>query len=440
MDLRALIEKMDEIESAVVEQTGTPTQFTPTHFHKNNLGGKMPLMKTPDNKWWWISQTTDASGMPGPQGIVPWNGNTENRSSWNPASVDGEIKNGKYIDYPEGTTWKTSATSATPTTSATANVPGVQNDRAQAGPATSTPPAQSGMSADNSAEMTKIKELEKLVDQYIELRSKVNESQVSIAKTLVESFGYQYNLDYLTEQDAAAISTYGGVDFGKFLQGGKNLAKGIVRRAATPVAAAVDAWDAWKEIQALDEKTMSVAEWKEAVTRIVSQLIASIGLFWAGAILGALAGSAIVPGLGTIGGLIVGGVSGAAAGHVLGDDLETIVDALVDKLYNNSASNQQSTAPTAQEPAANVASSNKLVVGDEDIVAIQMSLKKDGHDLGKTGPNGDGIDGKIGPKTISAIQQDLAKLGAKNPDGSPLSVTGIGDEVTGQAIQKYYRS
>jgi hypothetical protein len=185
---------------------------------------------------------------------------------------------------------------------------------------------------------------------------------------------------------------------------------------------------------------MSVAEWKEAVTRIVSQLIASIGLFWAGAILGALAGSAIVPGLGTIGGLIVGGVSGAAAGHVLGDDLETIVDALVDKLYNNSASNQQSTAPTAQEPAAHVASSNKLVVGDEDIVAIQMSLKKDGHDLGKTGPNGDGIDGKIGPKTISAIQQDLAKLGAKNPDGSPLSVTGIGDEATGQAIQKYYLS
>jgi hypothetical protein len=97
MDLRALIEKMDEIESAVVEQTGTPTQFTPTHFHKNNLGGRISLMKTPDDKWWWISQTKDASGMPGPQGIVPWNGNTENRSSWNPASVDGEIKDGKVF-------------------------------------------------------------------------------------------------------------------------------------------------------------------------------------------------------------------------------------------------------------------------------------------------------------------------------------------------------
>ena len=97
MDLRALIEKMDEIESAVVEQTGTPTQFTPTHFHKNNLGGRISLMKTPDDKWWWISQTNDASGMPGPQGIVPWNGNTENRSSWNPASVDGEIKDGKVF-------------------------------------------------------------------------------------------------------------------------------------------------------------------------------------------------------------------------------------------------------------------------------------------------------------------------------------------------------
>jgi hypothetical protein len=420
MDLRALIEKMDEIETAVVEQAGAPTQFTPTHFHKSNVGTRMPLMKTPDGKFWWISQTTDASGMPGPQGIVPWNGNTENRSSWNPASVDGEIQNGKYIDYPEGTTWKTAGQQSAV-----------------------NPPGQSGHPADNSVEMAKIKELEKLVDQYIELRSKVNESQVNIAKTLVESFGYQYDLEYLTEQDAAAISTYSGMDFGKFLQGGKNLVKGIVKKAATPVAAAVDAWDAWKEIQALDEKTMSVAEWKEAVTRIVSQLIASIGLFWAGAILGALAGSAFF-GVGAIVGFIAGGAGGYAAGYVLGDDVETIVDSLVDKLYNKSNANQSSVTPTAvdQEPASapNAATSRKPVVGDEDVVALQTILKNDGYDLGTYGPNSDGIDGKLGPKTISAIQQDLAKLGAKNSDGSPLAVTGSINPDTSQAMQQYYLS
>jgi hypothetical protein len=412
---------MDEIESAVVEQTGTPTQFTPTHFHKNNLGGKIPLMKTPDNKWWWISQTKDASGMPGPQGIVPWHGNTENRSAWNPASVDGEIQNGKYIDYPEGVTWKTAG----------------QQSAVK-------PPEQSGMSADNSAEMAKIKELEKLVDQYIELRSKVNESQVSIAKNLIESFGYQYNLGYLTEADAAAISTYGGIDFRKFLQGGKNLAKGIVRRAATPLDAAWSAKTAWEEIQELEKDEMSENEYRQEVSRIVSQLIASIGLFWAGAILGALAGSAIVPGLGTIGGLIVGGAGGYAASQVLGDDVETIVDALVDKLYNKTDTNQQAVTPISvdQEPtsAPNAATSRKPVAGDEDVIALQTILKNDGYDLGTYGPNSDGIDGKLGPKTISAIQQDLAKLGAKNSDGSPLAVTGSINPSTSQAMQQYYLS
>jgi hypothetical protein len=425
MDLKSLIEKMDEIESSVVEQAGAPTQFTPTHFHKNNLGGRIPLMKTPDGKWWWISQTTDASGMPGPQGIVPWHGNTENRSSWNPASVDGEIQNGKYIDYPEGTTWKTA----------------VQ----QSASSTTTPPGQSGQPADNLAEMAKIKELEKLVDQYIELRSKVNESQVNIAKTLVESFGYRYDLEYLTEQDAAAISTYGGLDFGKFLQGGKDLAKGIIRRAATPIDAAISARDAWNEIQELDKNNMSKDEYSREVARIVSQLISRIGLFWAGAILGGLAGSAIVPGLGTIGGLIAGGVGGAAANYVLGDDLETIVDALVDKLYDTSASTSQpevTPIPVDQTPAptANTTTDKKPVVGDEDVVALQTMLKNDGYDLGTYGPNGDGIDGKIGPKTISAIQQDLAKLGAKNSDGSPLTVTSSINPDTSKAIQQYYLS
>ena len=420
MDLRALIEKMDEIESAVVEQAGAPTQFTPTHFHKNNLGGRMPLMKTPDGKFWWISQTTDASGMPGPQGIVPWNGNTENRSGWNPASVDGEIQNGKYIDYPEGTTWKTAGQQSAV-----------------------NPPGQSGHPADNSVEMAKIKELEKLVDQYIELRSKVNESQVNIAKTLVESFGYQYDLGYLTEQDAAAISAYGGMDFGRFLQGGKNLVKGIVKKAATPIAAAMDAKTAWDDIQQLEKDTMSESEYRQEVTRIVSQLIASIGLFWAGAILGALAGSAFF-GVGAIVGFIAGGVGGIAADYVLGDDLETIVDALVDKLYNKTATNQPAVTPTAVDqksaPVSNAATGKKPVVGDEDVVALQTMLKNDGYDLGTYGPNGDGVDGKLGPKTISAIQQDLAKLGAKNSDGSPLAVTGSINSDTSQAMQQYYLS
>jgi hypothetical protein len=379
-------------------------------------------MKTPDGKFWWISQTTDASGMPGPQGIVPWNGNTENRSAINPASVDGEIKDGKYIDYPEGVTWKTAGQLPTVGT--------VQQSAANTG--------QSGLPVDNSADMAKIRELDKLVDKYIEMKKLVNESNTSIAKNLIESFGYTYDLTTLTEADAAAVAQVGNTDFSRFLQGTKNIAKGIVKRAATPIAAAMDAKTAWDDIKALPAD-MPENERRTEITRIVSQLIASIGLFWAGAILGALAGSAVF-GVGAIVGFIAGGVGGIAADYVLGNDVETIVDALVDKLYSNKSvsTGQDSNASTA--PTAASTPTEKPVLGDSDIIALQTMLKKDGYDLGTYGPNGDGIDGKIGPKTISAIQQDLAKLGAKNLDGTPLSVTGTANAATGQAIQKYYLS
>lgn len=99
MNIRDLIAKMDEIESKGVIAEAAPTEFSPTHFHKNNLGGKIPLMLGQDGQFYWQS-----NGQ-----ITPWQGNAENRSSMNPASVDGEIKNGQYTDYPEGTTYKTAA-------------------------------------------------------------------------------------------------------------------------------------------------------------------------------------------------------------------------------------------------------------------------------------------------------------------------------------------
>jgi hypothetical protein len=89
-----------------------PTDFTPTHFHKNNLGGKIPLMQTPDGKFWWETTATGDDGGPVQKGgarktIQPWVGNTEDRSGM--ASVDGEIKDGKPVEYPEGKTWKDTA-------------------------------------------------------------------------------------------------------------------------------------------------------------------------------------------------------------------------------------------------------------------------------------------------------------------------------------------
>ena len=91
----------------------TPTDFTPTHFHKNNLGSKIPLMQTPDGKFWWETTATGDDGGPVQKGgarksIQPWTGDTENRSSGlsGKSSVDGVFKNGEPVEFPEGTTWK----------------------------------------------------------------------------------------------------------------------------------------------------------------------------------------------------------------------------------------------------------------------------------------------------------------------------------------------
>lgn len=108
MDYRSLVNKLEAIQAGTyIKEATAPLSFTPTHFHKGNLGNKLPVMMTEPGVFWW--EGGNQGGEMGGSGsrIVPWQGDAENRSGWNPASIDGEIKDGKYIDYPEGTTWKT---------------------------------------------------------------------------------------------------------------------------------------------------------------------------------------------------------------------------------------------------------------------------------------------------------------------------------------------
>ena len=79
-----------------------PSQFIPTHFHKNFLGGRIPLMQTPDGKFWWM--TNDSDNPRAGKTIQPWVGNTTDRSSM--ASVDGTIVNNKPVEFPTGTNWQ----------------------------------------------------------------------------------------------------------------------------------------------------------------------------------------------------------------------------------------------------------------------------------------------------------------------------------------------
>ena len=107
MNIRDLLDKIDTLAEA---GETAPTSITPTHFHKNNLGFTLPLMMTSPGVFWWEGSNNDSEGGQrggGGRSIQRWQGNTENRSKWNPASVDGIYVNGKPVEFPEGVTWRT---------------------------------------------------------------------------------------------------------------------------------------------------------------------------------------------------------------------------------------------------------------------------------------------------------------------------------------------
>lgn len=98
----------DLIESFGILTEDAPTEFVKTHFHKNNLGFRLPVMLHSDGKFYHMADPPPQMGGPrmGKQ-ISPWRGDPENRSALNPASIDGEYVDGKPVDYPEGVTYKT---------------------------------------------------------------------------------------------------------------------------------------------------------------------------------------------------------------------------------------------------------------------------------------------------------------------------------------------
>ena len=105
MDYRSLVNKLEAIQAGTyISEATAPTQFKPTHFHKGNLGNENPVMQTPDGAWW---HEASQSGEGGGYAIVPWQGDTKNRSKWNPASIDGIYVDGKPVPFPEGVTWDT---------------------------------------------------------------------------------------------------------------------------------------------------------------------------------------------------------------------------------------------------------------------------------------------------------------------------------------------
>ena len=103
-----------EIETSVTESQ-PPKTFKPTHFHKSNLFGAKTKLMYHNGEFYHMKADEEGRKQitrwnPGPMGV-------NNRSKLNPASVDGEIVNGKYVEYPEGTTFADAEAKKSPQTS-----------------------------------------------------------------------------------------------------------------------------------------------------------------------------------------------------------------------------------------------------------------------------------------------------------------------------------
>jgi hypothetical protein len=84
------------------EDSEAPKNFVPTHFHKTNLGGKDPLMMTEPGVFWSKSGGNITRFVP-----KDWDPVASTKPGLvNRLSVDGEIVDGQYMEYPSGKTWK----------------------------------------------------------------------------------------------------------------------------------------------------------------------------------------------------------------------------------------------------------------------------------------------------------------------------------------------
>ena len=84
------------------EDSEAPKNFVPTHFHKTNLGSKDPLMMTEPGVFWSKSGGNITRFVP-----KDWDPVASTKPGLdNRLSVDGEIVDGQYMEYPSGKTWK----------------------------------------------------------------------------------------------------------------------------------------------------------------------------------------------------------------------------------------------------------------------------------------------------------------------------------------------
>jgi len=105
--MRDYIKLVEQAERIVEKKAKAPSKFKPTHFHLSNLSGIFgkknahTKLMYHDGAFWHMKRDENS----GKRKIAKWNGNPNNRSKLNPASVDGEIVGGKLKKFPKEVTF-----------------------------------------------------------------------------------------------------------------------------------------------------------------------------------------------------------------------------------------------------------------------------------------------------------------------------------------------
>jgi hypothetical protein len=105
--MRDYIKLVEQAERIVEKKAKPPSKFKPTHFHLSNLSGIFgkknahTKLMYHDGAFWHMKRDENS----GKRKIAKWNGNPNNRSKLNPASVDGEIVGGKLKKFPKEVTF-----------------------------------------------------------------------------------------------------------------------------------------------------------------------------------------------------------------------------------------------------------------------------------------------------------------------------------------------
>lgn len=258
-------------------------------------------------------------------------------------------------------------------------------------------PSHPGLSDKENTIVQQLNQLYDQIESYLLTHQASGESLTkhitgSISEQLLHDFGYAT----LIEANNPSI--------------GQRIGSGLFKWLGIPANIAYTGSVAWDKIQALDPK-LSKEQRNIEIAKIISGLVAELGVMWAGFVIGAA--------IGIIGGPVVSaitGVLGSVGMGLLVDDrdkelTDAIVEAVVDYLDYGESLGGYTLAPG----------------GNKDLAELQQELKSAYPNLKIT------VNGLPDKETIIGIQTDLnTKFNAKLP------ITGTIDTDTVIAIKRHY--